>query len=117
MSLDNAALIIGGAMPLHNFLVNYRESLTKENKTTERIIERMVFEQDIWGNGFVPLVVGEDLRIMGRPINSEKEWKLRGLRIRDYLNVSLMEHDLHRPRDDDWTTNQHTHIVRTNDDE
>ena len=85
-------------MHLHNFLVNYRESQTELKKTNECIIERMVFEQDILDNGVVPLVVGKDLITMGRPINSEKKWKLRGLRIRDNLNVSLMEHDLHRPR-------------------
>ena len=117
MSLDNAADIIEGAMHLHNFLVNYRESLTNEDKRDERIIERHVFEQDILDNGVLPLVVGEDLRIRGRPLISEKEWKLRGLKMRDNLKISLMEHGLHRPRKEDWNTNQHTHIVRTNDNE
>ena len=76
----------------------------------------MVFEQGILDNGVVPLVVGEYLRIMGRPTMSEKGWKLRGLSLRDNLNISLMEHGLHRPRQNDWATDQHAHILRTNDD-
>ena len=116
VSLDNAADIIEGAMHLHNFLVDYRESQTEVNKTYDRVTERMVFHQDLLDNGVVPLVVGEELGLVGRHRNSEKEWKLRGLRLRDSLNVSLMDHCLHHPRMNDWRTNQHTHIVRTNDD-
>ena len=104
-------------MYLHNFLVNYRESQAKENKTIERIIERIVSEQYILDYGVFPLVVGEELRLRRRPNISEKEWKFRGLRMRDNLMVSLMDHDLHHPRQDDWTTDQHTHIVRINDHE
>ena len=76
----------------------------------------MVFEQEILDNRVIPLVVGEDFRITGRPTISEKEWKLRCLSLCDNLNISLMEHGLYRPRQNDWRTDQHTHIVRSNDD-
>ena len=112
MSLSHAAVVIEGAMHLHNFLVDYRENQV-ENKTQHRRIEREVFHNDLIDTGIIPLVVGEGSRINGRPVNSEREWKLKGILRRDLLKGSLMDHDLHRPRKDDWIVDEHCHVVRT----
>ena len=112
MSLSHAAIVIEGAMHLHNFLVDYRENQV-ENKTHHRRIEREVFHNDLIDTGIIPLVVGEGSRINGRPVNSEREWKLKGILRRDLLKGSLMDHDLHRPRKDEWIVDEHCHVVRT----
>ena len=112
VSLSHAAIIIEGSMHLHNFLVDYRESQV-ENKKLYTRIEREVFNNNLLDNGIIPLVVGEESRTMGRPLNSEREWKLKGILRRDLLKGSLMDHDLHRPRKDDWIVDEHCHVVRT----
>ena len=76
VSLSHATVIIEGAMHLHNFLVDYRESHVKDMELY-RNIEREVFHNDLIDSGIIPLVVGEEGRDMGRPLNSEKEWKLK----------------------------------------
>ena len=48
------------------------------------------------------------------PVISENIWKLRGLRMRHILKVTLTEHDLHCPRQEDWNTNEHNHTVKKN---
>ena len=113
VSLSHASVIIEGAMHLHNFLVDYRESRVND-KELYRSIEREVFYNDLIGSSIVRLVVvGEKGRDVGRPLNSEKEWKLKGILRRDLLKGSLMDHDLHRPRKDDWNIDEHYHVVRT----
>ena len=112
VSLYHATVIIEGAMHLHNFLVDYRESHINDKELYTRI-EREVFHNHLIDGGIVPLVVGEEGRDMGRPLNSEREWKLKGIMKRDLLKGSLMDHDLHRPRKDDWNIDEHYHVVRT----
>ena len=113
VSLSSAAIIIEGAMHLHNFLVNYREDMVVD-KNLHTYIEREIFHNDLIDNGIVPLVVGEEGIGAGRPLNSDKEWKLKGILRRDLLKGSLMDHDLHRPRKEDWAVDKHYHVVRTN---
>ena len=76
-SLEHAAIIIEGAMHLHNFLVDYRESKVV-NKKLHTFIEREIFQNDLIDSGIIPLVVGEESRDVGRPLDSEREWKLKG---------------------------------------
>ena len=112
VSLENAAILIEGAMHLHNFLVDYRESKVVDKKL-HTFIEREIFQNDLIDSGIIPLVVGEESRDVGRPLNSEREWKLKGLLRRDLLKNSLMDHDLHRPRKEIWNHDEHYHIVKT----
>ena len=50
-SLEHSALIIEGAMRIHNFLVDYRDAQSTDESTNnmvdERNIERDIFENDI----------------------------------------------------------------------
>ena len=63
--------------------------------------------------GIVNVVFGDEFRGAGCPLNSEREQKLKGIARRDLLKKSLMDHDLHRPRKDDWNLDEHYHVVRT----
>ena len=112
VSLENAAILIEGAMHLHNFLVDYRESKVVDKKL-HTFIEREIFQNNLVDSGIIPLVVGEEGRDMGRPLNSEREWKLKGILKRDLLKTSLMDHGLTRPRKADWLVDKHCHIIRT----
>ena len=112
VSLENAAILIEGAMHLHNYLVDYRESNVL-NMIVDSEMERELFNNDLLDGGIVPLVVGDEFRGAGRPLNSEREWKLKGLLRRDLLKNSLMDHDLHHPRKDDWNLDEHHHVVMT----
>ena len=112
VSLSRAAIIIEGAMYLHNFLVDSRECHVM-NKIFDSQNEREVFNNGLLDGGIVPVVVGDEFRGAGRPLNSEREWKLKGMLRRDLLKNSLMDHDLHRPRRDDWNLDEHYHVVRT----
>ena len=112
-SLEHSALIIEGAMRLHNFLVDYREAQTimpDEDQTTDSTI----FENDCQDRGIQPIVAGNDGgRPRGRPSGSEKFYRTQGLKLRDQLRLSLKDHDMHRPRHEEWSTNLNTHVVRT----
>ena len=113
VSLSSATVIIEGAMHWHNFLVNYRESMVLD-KNLDRHIEREIFHNELLDNGIVPLVVGEECRGgAGRPLNVEREWKLKGILRRDLLKSSLMDHDLHLPRKEDWVVDNHCHVIRS----
>ena len=102
-------------MHLHNFLVNYREDIVVD-KNLHTYIEREIFHNDLIDTGIVPLVVGEEGRGAGRPLNVEREWKLRGILRRDLLKGSLRDHDMHRPRKEDCDVDDNYHVVRgTND--
>ena len=113
VSLENAAILIEGAMHLHNFLVDYRESKVVDKKL-HTFIEREIFHNDLIDGGIIPLVVGEEGRDVGRPCNSEREWKLKGILKRDLLKTSLMDHGLTRPTKEDWLVDKHCHTIRTN---
>ena len=98
-SLDHATLIIEGSMRLHNFLVDYRESKLPEDKRVDELIEEQLFHDELSDNGINPIVVVNDSnRGSGNITNNEKESRLNGLKLRDRLKISLMNHDLNRPR-------------------
>ena len=112
-SLEHSALIIEGAMHLHNFLVEYRDAHTSSDESTDEVEERTLFEEDLCDSGAEPIVVGNDKgRPGGRPTCIEKYYKVKGLKLRDGLRLSLCNHDMHRPRKEEWATDLNTHTVR-----
>ena len=111
-SLEHSSLIIEGAMRLHNFLVDYRDAqihVDDEDNTTDS----MIFQNDCQDRGIQPIVVGNDGgRPRGRPSASEKFYRTQGLKLRDQLRLSLKDHDMHRARQEEWTTDVNTHVLR-----
>ena len=77
-SLKNTALICKGAMHLHNFLVDWRESLIDSD-------EDMLTENS------------DAIRPAGRPTCDEVECRMNGLMLRDHLRQSLKNHNMERP--------------------
>ena len=108
-------MIIEGAMRLHNFLVDYRDVQTimedEDNKT-----DNMIFENDCQDRGIQTIVVGNDGnnggRPRGRPPVSEKFYRTQCLKLRDQLRLSLKYHDMHRARQEEWSTDVNTRVVR-----
>ena len=108
-SLANATLIIEGAMRLHNFLVDYRD----EHADKELIVnERQLFQDDIDNSDATVMVVGNDLRSQGNITTNEKTQRVKGLQLRDKLRISLLDHDMHRPRKEEWVEDDHNHVTR-----
>ena len=116
-SLEHSALIIEGAMRIHNFLVDYRDEQSTDESTNNMVneinIERDIFENDCSDKGVQPIVVGNDGgRLAGRPSALEKYYKVQGIQLRDKLRLAIRDHDMHRPRKEEWDTNINTHVVR-----
>ena len=59
--LEHAAIIIEGAMRLHNYLVDYRE---KHLEVNELATDMVVFHEDLLNSNTIPVQTGNDL---GRP--------------------------------------------------
>ena len=83
-SLENAAIIIEGAMRLHNFLVDYRE----KNKLVNELEEDMdLFYQDALNNNNIPLQTGNDLgRPQGNITSVDRMNRVDGTRLRAQLS-------------------------------
>ena len=117
--MEHAAIIIEGAMHLHNFIIDYRNS--NENSSAdgsqcrgEEVIERQVFQDELVECGVSSNVTGQDSsRVVGRPRLDERDCRLRGLVLRDKLRKSIADHDMHRPRKNEWRQDSHMHIVLT----
>ena len=58
------------------------------------------------------MAVGNDIGITGRISNQEKNNRHRGMHLRDKLRISLINHDMHRARNEEWTEDEHTYITR-----
>ena len=102
-------------MNLHNFLVDYREAIygTESDSNDDTQTERLIFEQDCSDNNNQPIVCGIDMgKPRGRPSIESKTYKRQGLSLRDTLRVSLMNHDMHRPKKEQWNENKNTHVAR-----
>ena len=109
-TLDNAAIIIEGAMRLHNFLVDYRE---RHNCTNESFEDRHIFTQDVLNTNSMPLQTGNDLgRPRGRISFDEHSKRIEGMQIRDRLKQSLRDHQLYRPRKNEWYSEFSSHTYR-----
>ena len=106
-SLEHASIIIEGAMCLHNYLVDYRENGDEKSVDSEREI----FIQDVRDRYVTPMQVGNDnVQLMGRPNNEDREKRLRGKLLRDSLSQALADHDMKRRRKN-WTENEYSHVV------
>ena len=58
------------------------------------------------------MVVGNDLRASGDISNIERIERLRGMKLRDDIRMSLMDHDIQRPRKDEWDIDEDNYITR-----
>ena len=96
-------------MRLHNFLVDYRE---EHSDSIPDETERVIFNEDMVDSGESVIVIGNDVGIHGNNENHEREMRLKGLKIRDKLRLSLMDHDLRRPRKEEWFEDYSMHIIR-----
>ena len=113
-SLENTALIIEGSMKLNNFIVHYRESSKGIDQELDAILERHLFEQELDDSNIVPIVVGnQSSRGVERPTLHEMDNRTLGLQRRDKLKNDLQDHDLHRPRAQEWKDDSYSHVVRT----
>ena len=110
-SLEHATVIIEGAMRIHNFLVDYRDEHCDRE---QELNERSIFTDDIANSDALVMVVGNDVGAGGRVSNQDKNNRHRGMQIRDQLRISLMDHDMHRARKDEWVEDENTYITRTN---
>ena len=73
--------------------------------------EREIFIQDVRDRYVTPMQVGNDnVQLMGRPNNEDKEKRLRGKLLRDSLSQALADHDMKRRRKN-WTENEYSHVV------
>ena len=108
-SLENATLIIEGSIRLHNFLVDYRESYVIIDEETE---EKSLFTEDARNSRECTMVVGDDVGVRGNISNSEKDQRYKGLKLRDSLRLSLVDHDIHRPRKEEYFDDDNIHVHR-----
>ena len=105
-NLENSSIIIEGAMRLHNFLVDYRESRIEPNLEAQ---ERILFQEDIINSLAVPIQIGNDLgRPQGNITNDERMDRLKGMAIRDCLSQNLADVDMHR-KINHWKCDTFTH--------
>ena len=108
-SLEHSSLIIEGAMCLHNFLVDYRES-NKDKDDWD--IDKALFNDQIHDTNADTLQVGNDnVRTSGRISNDDRTVRQRGLMLRHSLCQSLADHDMQRPSRSEWKENTNTHVV------
>ena len=98
-SLKNVTIIIKGGIILHNFLFDYRDG---HSDPIPDDTERSIFNEDMVDSGESTMVVGDDVGIRGNISNHERETRLKDLKLRDKLRLSLMDHDLRRPRKEEW---------------
>ena len=107
-SLEHSALIIEGAMCLHNYLVDYRESNKEKN---EWDVDRTLFNEEILDTNADVLQVGNDnIRVNNRPFGNRTE-RQKGQYLRHCLCQSLADHDMQRPSRSEWNENKNTHVV------
>ena len=87
-------------MHLHNFLVDFRNSLN--DPLNDKLVEEEIFNYDRLDNGIMSTVITSDSnRPAGRPSNDEVECLQRGLLLRHHLKVSLQNHNMQRPCNDE----------------
>ena len=109
-SLKNAAVIIEGAMRLHNFLVDYRE---RNNCLEDLTYDNMIFNEDILNTNSLPVQTGNELGChRGNISNEERSNRVEGMLIRDNLKLLLKECQMYRPRKNEWKTNYASHTIR-----
>ena len=95
-SLFNTCIICEAGMHLHNFLVDYRNSMI--DPSSESSIENEIFILDQLDNNIISTAVGTDAtRPRGRPTNEEIVCRMNGVNLRDQLKHELSAHNMQRP--------------------
>ena len=111
-SIEKNILICDAAFHLHNFLVDYRNTL--DDGELDNAFDRSIFVDDMCDNNIFNIVVSNDNnRPSGRPTNVERERRINGVVLRDMLRDKLQNHNMHRLRKDDdgeWTYDRSHHI-------
>ena len=109
-SLDNISIIVEGAMRLHNYLVDYRESFTAEE---DHVGDMELFRQDAIDSQTLPLQTGNDLgRLRGNISNDERMNRYKGEFVRSRLMNEIRDCDMHRPRKKEWYCDTLSHVQR-----
>ena len=110
------AVIIEVAMRLHNFVVDFRESQvsTSNNENNGSIYSDFeLFNEDILNSNAMPIQTGSDLgRCQGNISQEERLRRIEGIHTRENLKQSLQDHDMHRPRKNEWYSNSKSHTYR-----
>ena len=84
-SLENAAIIIEGAMWLHTFLVDFCE---RNVAPIELKIDNNIFIQDLLSQSIFPIQTGSDLgRPCGRPNEDDRNSRCCGEHTREDLKI------------------------------
>ena len=113
-TLENDILIIKGAMHLHNFLADYRNSSSAP--TVDYALNRSIFVDKICDNGICNIMVTNDDNRGegGHPTNDEKQRRINGVLLREKLKNSLRKHKMHRLRkDNEWVYDKANRIDDT----
>ena len=58
------------------------------------------------------MVVGDDVGVRGNISDSERDQRYKGLKLRDFLRLSLADHDMHRSRKEEWFDDDNMHVQR-----
>ena len=96
-------------MILYNFLVDYRE---EHSNYIPDETERITFNEDMVDSVESAMVVGNNVGLRGNVSSHEREMRLKDLKLWDKLRLSLMDHDLRRPRKQEWFEDDSMHIIR-----
>ena len=108
--LEHAAIIIEGAMRLHNYLVDYRE---KHLEVNELATDMVVFHEDLLNSNTIPVQTGNDLgRPQGNITSEDRLNRDDGNRLRAHLSQKIQDHDMHRPRMNEWYCDSSSHTQR-----
>ena len=82
-------------MHIHNFLVDFRNSLNKHKP--DKITEDQIFDYDRLDNAIISSVVTSDSTCpVGITSNDEVNFRMNGLLLRDHLMLSFHNHNMHR---------------------
>ena len=102
-------LLIEGEIHLNNFLVDYRDEYVDKETIVN---ERQLCTEDINNSEAAVMVIVNDLRASGNISNIERIESLREMKLRNDIRISLMDHDIHRPRKDKWDIYEHNYVTR-----
>ena len=114
-SLEHAAIVIEGAMRLHNYLVVYREKHLEMNELEDDMI---VFHDNLLNSNTIPVQTGNDLGCPQGNITSEDRLnRVDGNRLRAHLSQKIQDHDMHFSRMNEWYCDSSSHTQRIPDGE
>ena len=82
-------------MHLHNFLVDWRESLIDADN--DLLVENEIFDYDRLDNGIISSAITSDTRRpAGRIADDKVQCRMNGLMLRDHLRQSVNNHNMER---------------------